>query len=85
MVLFIYYTIVDTRKQTCTHCCTLHTHLSNRKEFRELFLIEPVALIHQMIAQNGHVGLRSTKGHQSERPKRGKDWSDDDNKCGCCC
>jgi hypothetical protein len=48
-------------------------YLTNRKQFRKGFFIEPVALYDQVIPQNGHVCLRSTKRHQSERPKRGKD------------
>ena len=49
------------------------THLPNRKELGKLFLVEPIPLIHQVIAQNRHVRLGSPKGDQTEGPKGGKD------------
>lgn len=49
------------------------TYLANRKEFNELFFGNPVALFHQVIAQNGHVGLWTTKGDESQWPKGCKD------------
>ena len=51
----------------------MYTYLTNRKEFHKRVFFEPIALYDQMIAQNGHVRLRTTKRHQSEWPKRDKD------------
>jgi hypothetical protein len=48
-------------------------YLTNGKQFHKGIFFEPVALDDQMIAQNGHMCLWSTKGHKSEWPKGGKD------------
>ena len=49
------------------------THLTDRKELGKLFFVQPIPLLHQMIAEDRHVRLRSTKGNQTEWPKGAKD------------
>jgi len=48
--------------------------LSDGEELRKCLLVQPVALIDQVIAQDGNVGLRPPERDQAQRPECRKDY-----------
>jgi hypothetical protein len=62
-----------TTTTTILLCFRCVAYLANGVEFQELILGNPIASQDQVIAQNGHVRLRSAKRDKAQRPKRGKD------------